>query len=182
MTSLPESINYCNLRQIRLIFLVFHTFESKMVENLATWSIIFLNIPSNIIASFWGIRQTLEAQLDNGLHKENVSINCEQKSCNLYLPGKLFVQCEEHGSKCTHVCFEDNSLLCMYCMVRCHKDHKVDPIDDTVHMVKKSLLKKSNDMCTLRILLNKTEVMFHQFLSINVKVDSKDERPYEIET
>ena len=68
------------------------------------------------------------------------------------------MQCDEHGSKCTHVC-EDNTFLCMYCTMRFHKDHDMDLINDTVDMVKKSLLKKSNDMCTLRILLNKTEVM-----------------------
>ena len=46
----------------------------------------------------------------------------------------------------------------MYCTMRFHKDHDMDLIDSTVDMVKESLLKESNELSTLRILLNKTEV------------------------
>ena len=72
--------------------------------------------------------------------------------------GKLFVLCEEHASKCTHIS-EDNTFLCMYCIMRFHKDHEMDPVDSASTLVRETLLKDSRNIHTLRILVNKTEVI-----------------------
>ena len=62
--------------------------------------------------------------------------------------------------------------------MRFHKDHDMDLINDTVDMVKESLLKESNELSTLRILLNKTEVGAGEILLFYIFKKRQSTKPY----
>lgn len=56
---------------------------------------------------------------------------------------KLKVMCEEHRTKCTHIC-SDNTFLCIYCMNRKHRHHERNIIEYEVARIKQSLKKDTN--------------------------------------